>query len=298
MIFTLDPESGFPEVIVISAAFGLGETVVSGQVDPDEYTVFKPGLKDPELDPLIDVRVGAKRRKAVYAEHGLTRTVDTSPEERSQRVLTDTELRLLADWALTVEGHYGCPMDLEWAKDGLTGDLWIVQARPETVQSRRAASTLRRCRLTALPGTPLVDGTAVGEAIGSGPVVLLDSPVDLDRFPSGGVLVTGITDPDWEPIMKRASAIVTDHGGRTSHAAIVSRELGVPAVVGTGRATHVLHDGQKVTVSCAEGGRGKVHAGLLAYEETETDLAGIPSTRTHIMLNLADPSAAFRWWRL
>ncbi|MGW7029920.1 phosphoenolpyruvate synthase [Streptomyces xanthophaeus] len=298
VIFTLDPESGFPEVIVISAAFGLGETVVSGQVDPDEYTVFKPGLKDPELDPLIDVRVGAKRRKAVYAEHGLTRTVDTSPEERSQRVLTDAEVRLLADWALTVEGHYGCPMDLEWAKDGLTGDLWIVQARPETVQSRRAASTLRRCRLTALPGTPLVDGTAVGEAIGSGPVVLLDSPVDLDRFPSGGVLVTGITDPDWEPIMKRASAIVTDHGGRTSHAAIVSRELGVPAVVGTGRATHVLHDGQKVTVSCAEGGRGKVHAGLLAYEETETDLAGIPSTRTHIMLNLADPSAAFRWWRL
>ncbi|WP_079403935.1 phosphoenolpyruvate synthase [Streptomyces sp. 3211] len=298
VIFTLDPESGFPEVIVISAAFGLGETVVSGQVDPDEYTVFKPGLEDPELDPLIDVRVGAKRRKAVYAEHGLTRTVDTTPEERSQRVLTDTEVRLLADWALTVEGHYGCPMDLEWAKDGLTGDLWIVQARPETVQSRRAASTLRRCRLTAAPGTPLVDGTAVGEAIGSGPVVLLDTPVDLDRFPAGGVLVTGITDPDWEPIMKRASAIVTDHGGRTSHAAIVSRELGVPAVVGTGRATHVLPDGQKVTVSCAEGGRGKVYDGLLAYEETETDLAGIPATRTHVMLNLADPSAAFRWWRL
>ncbi len=282
VIFTLDPESGFPEVVVISAAFGLGETVVSGQVDPDEYTVFKPSLKDPELDPLIDVRVGAKRRKAVYAEHALTRTVDTTPEERSQRVLTDTEVRLLADWALTVEGHYGCPMDLEWAKDGLTGDLWIVQARPETVQSRRTASTLRRCRLTATPGTPLVDGTAVGEAIGSGPVVVLDSPVDLDRFPSGGVLVTGITDPDWEPIMKRASAIVTDHGGRTSHAAIVSRELGVPAVVGTGRATQALHDGQKVTVSCAEGGRGKVYDGLLAYEETETDLAGIPATRTRV----------------
>ncbi|GAA3065727.1 hypothetical protein GCM10020254_06390 [Streptomyces goshikiensis] len=249
VIFTLDPESGFPEVIVISAACGLGETVVSGQVDPDEYTVFKPSLKDPGLNPLIDVRVGAKRRKAVYAEHGLTRTVDTTAEERSQRVLTDAEVRLLADWALTVEGHYGCPMDLEWAKDGLTGDLWIVQARPETVQSRRAASTLRRCRLTAMPGTPLLAGIAVGEAIGSGPVVVMDSPVDLDRFPSGGVLVTGITDPDWEPIMKRASAIVTDHGGRTSHAAIVSRELGVPAVVGTGRATRTLHDGQQVTVS-------------------------------------------------
>ncbi|MFE0579652.1 phosphoenolpyruvate synthase [Streptomyces sp. NPDC058874] len=298
VIFTLDPESGFPEVVVISAAYGLGETVVSGQVDPDEYTVFKPSLKAPRLDPLIDVRVGAKRRKAVYAEHGLTRTVDTTAEERSQRVLTDAEVRLLAEWALAVEGHYGCPMDLEWAKDGLTGELWIVQARPETVQSRRAASTLRRCRLTAVPDAPVVDGIAVGEAIGSGPVVVLDSPVDLDRFPAGGVLVTGITDPDWEPIMKRASAVVTDHGGRTSHAAIVSRELAVPAVVGTGRATDALHDGQKVTVSCAEGARGMVYDGLLAYEETETDLADIPATRTRVMLNLADPSAAFRWWRL
>ncbi|MCX5613235.1 phosphoenolpyruvate synthase [Streptomyces sp. NBC_00047] len=298
VMFTLDPESGFPEVIVVSAAWGLGETVVSGQVDPDEYTVFKPSMKDPSLDPVIGVRIGAKRQKAVYAERGLTRTVDTSGEERSRRVLTDAEVRLLADWAQTVEEHYGCPMDLEWAKDGLTGDLWIVQARPETVQSRRRASTLRRCRLTATPGEALIEGIAVGEAIGRGPVVALDSPVDLDQFPAGGVLVTGITDPDWEPIMKRASAIVTDHGGRTSHAAIVSRELGVPAVVGTGRATQALRDGQDVTVSCAEGGHGRVYAGLLAYEETETDLADLPATRTRVMLNLADPSAAFRWWRL
>ncbi|MFI8438260.1 phosphoenolpyruvate synthase [Streptomyces sp. NPDC079020] len=298
VMFTLDPESGFPEVIVVSAAWGLGETVVSGQVDPDEYTIFKPSLKDPALTPVIDVRIGAKRQKAVYAEHGLTQTVDTTGEERSRRVLTDAEVRLLADWALTVEEHYGCPMDLEWAKDGLTGDLWIVQARPETVQSRRLASTLRRCRLTAPPGNALIEGIAVGEAIGRGAVVALESPVDLDRFPSGGVLVTGITDPDWEPIMKRASAIVTDHGGRTSHAAIVSRELGVPAVVGTGRATEALRDGQDVTVSCAEGGSGRVYGGLLAYDETETDLADLPATRTRIMLNLADPSAAFRWWRL
>ncbi|MET9886153.1 phosphoenolpyruvate synthase [Streptomyces sp. NPDC006430] len=298
VMFTLDPESGFPEVIVVSAAWGLGETVVSGQVDPDEYTVFKPSMKDPALDPIIDVRTGAKQRKAVYAEHGLTRTVDTAREERSQRVLTDAEVRALAAWALKVEEHYGCPMDLEWAKDGLTGELSIVQARPETVQSRRRPSTLRRCRLTATPGEALVGGIAVGEAIGRGPVVALDAPVDLDRFPAGGVLVTGITDPDWEPIMKRASAIVTDHGGRTSHAAIVSRELGVPAVVGTGRATRVLRDGQDVTVSCAEGGHGQVYEGLLAYEETETDLTDLPDTRTRVMLNLADPSAAFGWWRL
>ncbi|MEU6982070.1 phosphoenolpyruvate synthase [Streptomyces sp. NPDC046324] len=171
-----------------------------------------------------------------------------------------------------------CPMDLEWAKDGLTGELWIVQARP--------------------PGEPLVEGIAVGEAIGQGPVVALDAPVDLDRFPQGGVLVTRVTDPDWEPVMKRAAAIVTDHGGRTSHAAIVSRELGVPAVVGTGNGTRILRDGRTATVSCAEGAGGHVYEGLLAHEETLTDLAELPTTRTRVMLNLADPSAAFRWWRL
>ncbi|MFI0928016.1 phosphoenolpyruvate synthase [Streptomyces sp. NPDC021012] len=296
--FTLDPESGFPEVIVVSAAWGLGETVVSGRVDPDEYTVFKPSMKDPALNPVIDVRIGTKRLKTVYADTGLTRTVDTPDAERNQRVLADAEIRELAAWAAAIEGHYGCPMDLEWAKDGLTGELWIVQARPETVQSRRRSTTLRRCRLTAVPGEALVEGIAVGESIGQGPVVALDAPVDLDRFPKGGVLVTRITDPDWEPVMKRASAIVTDHGGRTSHAAIVSRELGVPAVVGTGTGTQVLQEGRQVTVSCAEGERGRVHEGLLAYEEILTDLAELPATRTRVMLNLADPSAAFRWWRL
>ncbi|MEU5152503.1 phosphoenolpyruvate synthase [Streptomyces yangpuensis] len=298
VMFTLDPESGFPNVVVVSAAWGLGETVVSGRTDPDEYTVFKPSLKDAALDPVIDVRLGAKRRKAVYAQGGLTETVDTTPEERAGRVLTDAEVRRLAEWAVAVEEHYGCPMDLEWAKDGTTGELAIVQARPETVQSRRRSATLRRCRLTGMPGQVLVEGTAVGEAIGAGPVCRLDTPVDLERFPAGGVLVTSITDPDWEPIMKRAAAIVTDHGGRTSHAAIVSRELGVPAVVGTASATLVLEDGAEVTVSCTEGSRGKVYAGLVPYEETETDLAALPATRTRVMLNLADPSAAFRWWRL
>ncbi|MEC4570188.1 phosphoenolpyruvate synthase [Streptomyces virginiae] len=298
VMFTLDPESGFPEVVVVSAAWGLGETVVSGQTDPDEYTVFKPSLKDPALDPVIDVRLGAKRRKAVYAAAGLTETVDTTPEERAGRVLTDAEVRRLAAWAVAVEEHYGCPMDLEWAKDGITGELAIVQARPETVQSRRRSATLRRCRLTGMPSGVLAEGIAVGEAIGAGPVCRLDTPVDLERFPAGAVLVTSITDPDWEPIMKRAAAIVTDHGGRTSHAAIVSRELGVPAVVGTADATRVLKDGTEVTVSCSEGSRGKVYPGRVPYEETETDLTALPATHTRVMLNLADPSAAFRWWRL
>ncbi|MCB5163869.1 phosphoenolpyruvate synthase [Streptomyces bambusae] len=298
VIFTLDPETGFPEAVVVSAAWGLGETVVSGTTDPDEYTVFKPSLKDPALNPVIDVRVGAKRRKAVYADDGFTETVDTSAGERARRVLTDAEVRRLAAWAVAVEEHYGCPMDLEWAKDGNTGELAIVQARPETVQSRRHSTTLRRCRLTGMPGRVLTEGTAVGEAIGAGPVCRLDTPVELDRFPAGAVLVTSLTDPDWEPIMKRAAAIVTDHGGRTSHAAIVSRELGVPAVVGTGNATDVLHDRDPVTVSCTEGIRGRVYAGLVPYEETETDLAALPATRTRVMLNLADPAAAFRWWRL
>lgn len=295
--FTLDPESGFPEVVVVSAAWGLGETVVSGQVDPDEYVVFKPLLEDPALNPALQASVGSKRRKAVYADEGLTRTVETSPEERAARVLDDAEVRRLAEWAVAVERHYGCPMDLEWAKDGRTGELFVVQARPETVQSRRHGAVLHRYRLTGR-GERLVDGIAVGEAIGVGPVCRLDSPVELERFPAGAVLVTAITDPDWEPLMKRAAAIVTDHGGRTSHAAIVSRELGVPALVGTARATSVLADEQQVTVSCAEGADGHVYAGRVEFEEFETDLGTLPTTRTKVMLNLADPAAAFRWWRL
>jgi len=297
VMFTLDTESGFPDAVLVSAAWGLGETVVSGQVDPDEYLVFKPLLKDPDLDPVIHTETGAKRRKAVYADQGLTRTVDTTAEERARRVLDKAEVRSLARWAVAIEQHYDCPMDIEWAKDGATGEIFIVQARPETVVSQRRATMLHRFRLTG-SGERLVDGIAVGEAIGAGPVCALSSPVELERFPVGAVLVTGITDPDWEPIMKRAAAIVTDHGGRTSHAAIVSRELGVPAIVGTGRATEVLRDGREVTVCCAEGEEGHVYAGRLDYEQSEIDLEGLPRTRTRIMLNLADPAAAFRWWQL
>ncbi|MEU9126908.1 phosphoenolpyruvate synthase [Kitasatospora sp. NPDC048540] len=297
VMFTLDPETGFPDVVVVSAAWGLGETVVSGQVEPDEYTVFKPLLGDDALNPVVQAALGAKRSKAVYADEGLTRTVETSPEERAGRVLDDAEVRRLAEWAVAVERHYGCRMDLEWAKDGRTGQLFIVQARPETVQSRQHGAVFHRYRLTG-GGERLIDGIAVGEAVGVGPVCSLDSPADLDRFPTGSVLVTAITDPDWEPLIKRAAAIVTDHGGRTSHAAIVSRELGVPALVGTGRATTVLADRQEVTVSCAEGAEGHVYAGRVDYEESEIDLGSLPGTRTKVMLNLADPAAAFRWWRL
>ncbi|WP_329560491.1 phosphoenolpyruvate synthase [Kitasatospora sp. NBC_01266] len=297
VMFTLDPETGFREVVVVSAAWGLGETVVSGQVDPDESIVFKPLLKDPAVNPVLSATIGAKRRKTVYAEAGLTRTVDTTPAEQAARVLNDAEVRRLATWAVAVEEHYGCPMDLEWAKDGRTGELFVVQARPETVQSRRRGAVLRRYRLTGT-GERLVDGIAVGQAIGEGPVCALASPVELERFPTGAVLVTAITDPDWEPLMKRAAAIVTDHGGRTSHAAIVSRELGVPALVGTGRATALLTDDQEVTVSCAEGAEGHVYAGRVDFEETDTDLSTLPTTRTRVMLNLADPAAAFRWWQL
>ncbi|WP_404867389.1 phosphoenolpyruvate synthase [Kitasatospora griseola] len=296
--FTLDTETGYPDVVLVSAAWGLGETVVGGQVDPDEYLLYKPLLDDgAERTPLLRATVGAKRRKAVYDEQGSTRTVDTTAEERAARVLDDSDLATLGRWAVAVERHYGCPMDLEWAKDGRTGQLFLVQARPETVQSRRAGSVLRHYRMTGT-GERLVDGLAVGQAIGHGPVCALSAPGEIARFPEGAVLVTTITDPDWEPLMKRASAIVTDHGGRTSHAAIVSRELGVPAVIGTGRATRVLENGQEVTVSCAEGEQGHVYAGRVDWEETQTDLGTLPKTRTRVMLNLADPAAAFRWWQL
>lgn len=270
---------------------------MSGRVDPDEYVVFKPLLADPDLDPVIRVVIGGKHAKVVYAEGGLTRVVDTDPARRAAPVLDGTEARRLAEWAVAVERHYGTPMDLEWAKDGRTGELFVVQARPETVRSRRPPAVLRRYRLTGT-GELLATGVAVGEAVGAGPVCALASPVGLERFPGGSVLVTPVTDPDWEPLMKRAAAIITDHGGRTSHAAIVSRELGVPAVVGTGDATAVLADGRPVTVSCAEGSEGHVYAGLVGYEESDVDLTGLPVTRTRVMLNLADPAAAFRWWQL
>jgi len=298
VMFSIDTESGFDKVVLINAAWGLGENVVQGAVDPDEYEVYKPFLKDSNLVPIIERAIGAKKIKMVYAKDGRqTRNVPTSKAERRAFVLKDAEILDLARQAAIIEDHYGQPMDIEWAKDGNTGKLYIVQARPETVQSRALTGAMKTYTIKD-PGTRLLTGLSVGSTIATGQVCMLDSPRDIANFVDGGVLVTATTDPDWVPIMKRASAIITDHGGRTSHAAIVSRELGLTAIVGTGNATHLLHDQQDVTVSCAEGEEGYVYAGIAAFEVTELDMRDVPETRTKIMLNMANPSAAARWWRL
>lgn len=299
VLFTVDTEHGFPRVAVINAAWGLGELVVQGRVDPDEYVVFKPLLDKKGVVPIVGRTAGDKRVKLVYAEAGESPTdeVDVPAGERRTLVLTDDEVLQLTRWGCLIEEHYGRPMDVEWAKDGDTGDLFVVQARPETVQARREATVLTTYRLGS-QGERLVSGIAIGDRIAIGTVFRLSGPEDFDRFDDGGVLVTAMTDPDWVPVMRRAAAVVTDHGGRTAHAAIVSRELGLPAVVGTGRATEVLHDGREVTVSCAEGDEGVVYDGTLEFEVEETSLEEIAETKTRVMVNLAEPAAAFRWWRL
>jgi pyruvate, water dikinase len=304
VMFSLDTDTGFPHTVLINGAWGLGETVVQGSVDPDEFLVFKPLLDDDQLTPIIARDIGGKAQKLVYADadaedadDGPTRRVDTTDEERQTPVLNDAEVLALARWAVLIERHYDKPMDMEWAKDGKTGELFIVQARPETVHSQRAADTLKTFHLNSA-GDELARGYAIGDAIGAGRVRRLDSAEESERFEQGDVLVTGMTDPDWVPIMRRAAAIVTDHGGRTSHAAIVSRELGLPAVVGTGDGTERLTDGAEVTVSCAQGEIGYVYDGIADYEAEDIDLGDIPDTRTQIMLNLANPAAAMRWWRL
>jgi pyruvate, water dikinase len=299
VMFSIDTETGFPDVVVINGAWGLGENVVKGAVNPDAYLVFKPLLDDRKLTPIIDKTLGDKEKKMVYAKGGSHRTknADTSSKERSSFVLEDEEVLKLARWACVIEKHYEKPMDMEWAKDGDTGELFIVQARPETVQSQRDAAALKTYRLKE-KGEPLLTGLSIGQAIGSGPVRVIDSPENAEDFNEGDLLVTQMTDPDWVPIMRRAAGIITETGGRTCHAAIVSRELGVPAVVGTGDATHTLKDGQPVTLSCAEGDEGHVYDGRLDYEESEVDLEDLPKTRTRIMMNIASPAASFRWWRL
>ncbi len=299
VMFSIDTETGFDKVVLINAAWGLGENVVQGAVDPDEYQVFKPLLAEPSLVPIIEKKLGGKAQKMIYAQGAdqPTRNVPTSKAERAAFVLTDDDTLTLARWACAIEEHYACAMDMEWAKDGQTGELFIVQARPETVQSRKEASALKSYRIKS-KGRRLVAGLSIGDAVVAGRVCLIDSPREIERFVDGAILVTQTTDPDWVPIMKRAAAIVTDHGGRTSHAAIVSRELGLPAVVGTGDATRVLHDEQEVTISCAEGDEGFVYEGHAEYDTEELDLQRVPATRTQVMLNLANPAAAFRWWRI
>lgn len=300
VMFSIDTETGFDRVVVINAAWGLGENVVQGSVDPDEYQVFKPLLEDPALAPIVEKRCGGKALKLLYdpEEGRRTRNVPTAAAERTAYVLADSEILQLARWACAIERHYGVAMDIEWAKDGRDGALFIVQARPETVQSRRRVGQALKTYRLDQKGTRLVQGLAIGDAVVAGRICLIEHPDQIDRFRDGSILVATSTDPDWVPIMKRASAIVTDHGGRTSHAAIVSREMGLPAIVGTGNATQVLHDQQEVTVSCAEGDQGFVYGGCLAFSVEDVPLDAIPPTATKIMFNLANPAAAFRWWRL
>ena len=299
VMFSIDTESGFDKIVLINAAWGLGENVVQGAVNPDEYEVFKPLLDRPDLAPIVEKSLGAKEIKMIYASQqgGETKNVKTSKAERAAFVLSDAEILDLARMAVTIERHYGQPMDMEWARDGDTGELFIVQARPETVQSRADAGAIKSYTVKAA-GKVLVKGLSVGAAVAAGRVSIIESAHDIDRFVDGSILVTSTTDPDWVPIMKRAAAIVTDHGGRTSHAAIVSRELGLPAIVGTGNATHVLHDDQEVTVSCAGGDEGVIFEGIADFETEELRIDDLPKTRTGILLNMANPSAAFRWWRL
>ncbi|WP_137702323.1 phosphoenolpyruvate synthase [Marimonas lutisalis] len=300
VMFSIDTETGFDKVVLINAAWGLGENVVQGAVTPDEIQVFKPFLDRQGLRPIIEKKLGAKEIKMIYASGEgprQVRNVPTSKAERARFVLSDDEALQLAHQAIVIEKHYGVPMDMEWAKDGETGKLFIVQARPETVESQRKSGTFKRYDIES-HGATLVSGLAVGEQVASGPVCLIETPDEMDRFIDGAVLVTSATDPDWLPLMKRASAIVTDHGGRTSHAAIVSRELGVPALVGCGNATELLHDQQEITVSCAEGDVGYVYEGRSEVSVEEIDLTEVPATRTKVMLNLANPATAARWWRL
>ncbi|MBK8587636.1 MAG: phosphoenolpyruvate synthase [Sandaracinaceae bacterium] len=294
--FTLDTETGFPNIVLINGAWGLGEYVVKGVVNPDEWRVFKPLLANPALRPILDRRVGSKERKLVYDATG---TVDrtTTDSERARLVLNDDQVLELARWCARIEAHYQKPMDIEWGLDGITGELWILQARPETVHGHSGGHTPATYTLTER-GDVLVTGVAVGSQIATGKVFVMGSMAEADRFEDGGILVARNTDPDWMPLMKRAAGIVTDYGGRTSHAAIVSRELGITAIVGSEHATAALVDGSTVTVSCAEGNVGSVYAGALAFTKTALDLTGLAEPPTRIMLNVADPDAALRYWRL
>lgn len=299
VMFSIDTETGFPRAVLINGAWGLGENVVQGAVNPDEYRVFKPLLDDTSLVPIVEKTLGAKEKKMVYARGGskTTKNINTPKEERRRFVLEDKEVLTLSRWAVAIEEHYGMPMDMEWAKDGETGELKIVQARPETVQSRRDMGSIRSYSLDQR-GEVLAEGLSVGDAVATGMALLLKSPDDIEQFEDGAVLVTEMTDPDWAPIMKRAAAIVTEHGGRTSHAAIVSRELGIPAVVGAEGAMDKIPQGRQITVSCAEGERGYVYDKKLDFRVEELDLSNIPDTKTRIMMNIASPAAAYHWWRL
>ncbi|AFY92315.1 phosphoenolpyruvate synthase [Chamaesiphon minutus] len=302
VMFSIDPETGFRNAASISAAYGLGENVVQGAVNPDEFVVFKPTLTD-GFRPILSKRLGSKAIKMVYDLGGskLTKNVRVPDSERAKFAIEDDEILTLARWAVVIEDHYSAvrgtytPMDIEWAKDGETGQLFIVQARPETVQSQKSGNILRSYRFTAgsEPSTPaLTIGSAVGERIGQGAARVIFDVHQITEFQPGEVLVTNRTDPDWEPIMKKAGAIVTNQGGRTCHAAIIAREMGIPAIVGCSDATTAIATGQAVTISCAEGDIGKVYEGLLPFEIIETELSQLTPTHTKILMNVGNPDEA------
>ncbi|HEX7693906.1 MAG TPA: phosphoenolpyruvate synthase, partial [Sphingomonas sp.] len=299
VIFTLDPETGFPGIVSVSAAWGLGDTIVQGVVDPDTHEVFKGLACDDRLRPIVDRTLGNKQQKTVLGGAGgeATVLVATNEHERSNFVLDDDEVMQLTRWAMLIEDHYGQPMDIEWAKDGETGQLFIVQARPETVHANRQDVPLHAWTLKER-GPVLATGPAAGDGIVAGIACVIARPEDAHLFRDGNILVTAATDPDWVPLMRRASGIITDHGGATSHAAIVSRELGIPAIVGTGRGTVTIPDQAPITLACAGGALGTVYAGALPFACEDIAVGTLPATRTDLMLNVADPAQAYRWWRL
>jgi pyruvate,water dikinase len=301
VIFTLDTESGFRDAVLVNSSYGLGESVVQGIVTPDEWTVFKPTLKG-GFQSIIGRQLGSKEVRLVYGDGSrATRSEATPEDERHWFSLADKEVLKLANWACLIEDHYSelaghsQPMDIEWAKDGITGELFIVQARPETVHSTKSRTAVAETyRLSAQHGLPLVKGQAVGEKIGVGRVRVVREAANLQKVKAGDVLVARLTDPDWEPVMRRVAAIVTDQGGRTAHAAIVSREFGIPCIVGCGNGSEVLHDGDEVTVACSEGPEGRVYAGRLSFEVERIDAGAVPHTRTQVMLTIGDPAQAFK----
>jgi len=309
--FSLDTESGFKDVILINGSYGLGEMVVQGAISPDEFIVFKP-LLEKGYSSIIEKKLGFKDKKMIYGEdHGkLTKTIQVSDDQKNNFCITDKQVLEIAKWVSSIERYYSklknkwCPVDVEWAIDGLTGELYIVQARPETIHSQKRNRTLVEYNINSEGQNPLIKGIAVGDGVASGEATIMfsldgrDGSFDASEFVEGSVLVTDMTDPDWEPIMKKASAIITNKGGRTCHAAIVARELGLPAIVGCRNATDIIKNNQKVTVSCSEGDTGFVYEGFLDYEKIETNLDDLPKVKTPIMLNVASPDIAFKFSHL
>jgi len=298
VMFSLDTETGFRDAVLLTAAYGLGENVVQGAVNPDEVLVFKPTLLE-GYAPIISQRLGSKAIRMVYGEHGSTRNLEVPEAEQRRFALTQAEVLQLASWACRIEAHYSqrrgqpTPMDIEWAKDGTTGELFILQARPETVQSRRSPTVLRSWHLQPHQAELLCSGRAIGASVSSGVARILRHPREIARFESGDLLVTERTDPDWEPILKRASGVITNQGGRTCHAAIIAREMGITAIVGAGDATERIPDGALITASCCEGDEGHVYGGAIPFSMEECDLGELPPTRTQILINVGNPDEAF-----